>query len=805
MSIHPANLISIIVLSFMHLSKYRVWLQVFLTYISLGIFPHALQAQGSNPVFADDIIPVVNIVIHPDSLNMILDPANAESDHEFPAVFIYNSGTVTDTIEDVGFRLRGNTSRSAAKKSFKVSFNTFERGRKYYGLEKLNLNGEHNDPSIIRSKLCWDIFKSMQVPGTRANHVRLYINDDYYGLYINVEHIDENFVDDRFGNNDGNLYKCLWPADLDYLGSDPELYKFTVGVRRTYDLKTNNNLDDYSDLADLIAFLNFTPEPDFTDLEKIFNVDGFLRILAVDVATGSWDDYWYLKNNYYLYHNPATDLFEFIPYDFDNTFGIDWFGKDWGNRDIYNWGHESEVRPLVTRILAVQEYRDRYSYYLNKLLNNSCHPDSIFPKIDAVHAMITGAAEQDPFRALDYGYSFDDFNNSYEQALYGHVKYGIKPFITTRRNSALAQLQLNDILPIIKDVSYIPQVAQTDQAINVTVYIEDEDPAPAVQINHSINGSDRTPVSMFDDGLHHDGLAGDLIYGGQIPAANADGNIQFYISATDENSNQSFIPRNVPDEQFSVPVGIEIPKLFINEFMASNNLTVSDDVGEFDDWIEIYNSTDEPVNIGGFYITDDLDNPYKYYIPEYASDYTTIPANGFIVLWADGQVEQGILHMNFRLDMNGEQIGLAQVIENNAVFIDSLTYGGQKNNVSYGRYTDGTDNWNEFYFPTPGYSNVMTDIQKSGYLTGDFALYQNYPNPFSSRTVISYWLPVMSDVELSVYSLPGQKVTTLVKEKQQPGSYEAEWNASGMKPGIYWCELKTRQGREVIKMVLLRE
>ncbi len=80
-----------------------------------------------------------------------------------------------------------------------------------------------------------------------------------------------------------------------------------------------------------------------------------------------------------------------------------------------------------------------------------------------------------------------------------------------------------------------------------------------------------------------------------------------------------------------------------------------------------------------------------------------------------------------------------------------------------------------------------------------------YPNPFSSSTVISYQLPVISDVELSVYDLPGKKVATLVIEKQQPGTYEIEWNAEKMKPGIYWCELKTVQSRKVMKMILLSE
>nr|HQV33979.1 CotH kinase family protein [Calditrichia bacterium] len=507
-----------------------------------GFIPQTTRAQVSNPVYADDVIPVIRITIDPDSLAEILDPANAESDHEFPARFIFDNGAILDTLENVGFRLRGNTSRYSRKKSFKVSFNTFERGRKYYGFEKLNINGEHNDPSIIRSKLCWDMFNELGLVSSRANHVRLYVNEVYYGLYINVEHIDENFLRDRYGNNNGNLYKCLWPADLEYLGGNPDLYKFMSGNRRTYELKTNTDRDDYTDLAFLIANLRFIPDSLMTEFEKIFNVDDFLRVLAVDVAIGNWDNYWFNKNNFYLYNNPESGVFDYLPYDLDNTFGIDWVGPDWGNRDIYAWGHDSEARRLVSKILAVQEYRDRYSYYLNKLVNSLFLPAVMFPGIDAIHTMITPAAAEDTVRTLDYGYTLDDFNNSYDLPLGGHVEYGLKPYIITRRNAILAQLQLNDIPPIVKNVRFAPENARTNQPISVRVFVEDEDPNPAVEVQYEINGLPQTPVLLFDDGLHQDGQAGDLVYGGRIPAVSDTGTVRFFISASDGGGRQSTLP-----------------------------------------------------------------------------------------------------------------------------------------------------------------------------------------------------------------------------------------------------------------------
>ena len=81
---------------------------------------------------------------------------------------------------------------------------------------------------------------------------------------------------------------------------------------------------------------------------------------------------------------------------------------------------------------------------------------------------------------------------------------------------------------------------------------------------------------------------------------------------------------------------------------------------------------------------------------------------------------------------------------------------------------------------------------------------QNYPNPFNSKTIISYHLPVQSEVDLSVGDLFGQKIITLEKKRQEAGTYKVEWNAEGMAPGIYLCELNVEHNRQVMKMIVLK-
>ncbi len=147
--------------------------------------------------------------------------------------------------------------------------------------------------------------------------------------------------------------------------------------------------------------------------------------------------------------------------------------------------------------------------------------------------------------------------------------------------------------------------------------------------------------------------------------------------------------------------------LFINEFMASNDSTIADENGEYDDWIELFNATNEDIDIGGMYMTDNLEEPTLWQIPTGFPDLTTIPAQGFLLLWADGEVEQGPLHVDFKLSTGGEQIGLVQVHNGGPVFIDSLSYEAQNTDISTGLYPDGSEEVVTFNQPTPNASNVI--------------------------------------------------------------------------------------------------
>ncbi len=384
-----------------------------------AVLPASAQplAPAPGPVFDDSRLPSVYLTLPADTLASILDPANERSDVEYRARFVWDDGISRDTVEEVGFRLRGNTSRAAAKKSFKVSFNTYRSGRDWKGLDKLNLNGEHNDPTILRSKLSWDIAREAGVPGSRAGFASLFINGEAFGVYANVEHVDEEFLGSHFRDARGTLYKCLFPADLDYLGPNAAAYRDLAPFGRPVYEKVQGP-GDHTDLAALIAALNVSPLASLPEaVEQHLDVNGYLRSLAVDVLIGNWDGYAYNNNNYYLYHDPEIRRFRYIPFDLDNTWGIDFVGRDWGTRDVYDWPKGSSTgqppRPLAKRLLRVADYRDRFTFYLRRTLEDSFTPEALSPRIDALRALIEEAAVADPYRPLDYGWCAEDFRRSF--------------------------------------------------------------------------------------------------------------------------------------------------------------------------------------------------------------------------------------------------------------------------------------------------------------------------------------------------------------------------------------------------------
>jgi len=153
-------------------------------------------------------------------------------------------------------------------------------------------------------------------------------------------------------------------------------------------------------------------------------------------------------------------------------------------------------------------------------------------------------------------------------------------------------------------------------------------------------------------------------------------------------------------------------EIVINEFMADNVSTITDENGEFDDWVELFNPGEQAVNIAGMFITDSLNKLTSWQIPDSDEQLTTIQPGGYLVLWLDKDLDQGLLHMNVKLSSDGESIAIVQ--SDGTTIVDSIQFGFQASDVSMGRKTDAASEWVSMKKPTPGsFNQYEAYIEKS--------------------------------------------------------------------------------------------
>ncbi|MBI4663783.1 MAG: CotH kinase family protein [Verrucomicrobia bacterium] len=200
---------------------------------------------------------------------------------------------------------------------------------------------------------------------------------------------------------------------------------------------------------------------------------------------------------------------------------------------------------------------------------------------------------------------------------------------------------------------------------------------------------------------------GDGVFGGVIAAYPAGTKVRFYLEARSGNAAKaaSFSPAKAEVKTFSFRV-MAFPAattpVVINELMAANSSTLADPQGDYDDWVELFNVTYQDLDLTGCYLSDDPTIPRKWPFPSG----TMIPARGYLLVWLDedGNAESG-LHANFKSSSGGEQVLLVDKDENGNALLDSVTFGTQPADRSYGR-TPGDSSAFVVMPPTPGSLNT---------------------------------------------------------------------------------------------------
>ncbi|MBL8093317.1 MAG: CotH kinase family protein [Anaerolineales bacterium] len=313
-------------------------------------------------------------------------PGGVVRDAENP---MWVSGTVTfngQTWTEVGVRFKGNSSlrstwsSGSLKLPLKLDFDQFEdespeiTDQRFYGFKQLSFGNGFGDATYMREVVSYELLDAVGLPAAETAYYEIVL--DYgegpvsMGLYTAVEVIDDTVIEREYGDDEGNIYEADGPAASLAAGTEAQ-------IAETFQKENNEDAADWSDVEELNTVVNSElrltdPAAWRAELERVFNVDGFLEWLALKTALQHWDTYGQMAHNYYLYDNPETGQLDFISWDHNLVLGAQPGGR--GGRGggmnttvSFDQAEVTESWPLIRYLLDDAEYQARYTAALQKV------------------------------------------------------------------------------------------------------------------------------------------------------------------------------------------------------------------------------------------------------------------------------------------------------------------------------------------------------------------------------------------------------------------------------------------------------
>jgi spore coat protein CotH len=594
-----------------------------------------------------------------------------------------------------GVRFRGNTSYTQLpqspnqgweKKSFNVETDWMVAGQDVYGVSHFNFNNGFHDPTFMREPLTYYVMRRHGV-APKANWIRLHLNGTYWGVYINVEQPNKDMMKQWFRSNDGNRYRCFPNPGFSFSNGNCCYRVLTQNLASNYLNYYQAKQGDGVDLMNMCNVLGaMTASTPQTTLTSVFSVDSFYRYAAVMVACMNTDSYLSSGKDHYLYIDEVHGDGSTFPFDLNESMA--------GTTQLSTSTQTTNTaRPGFTKTLPLfADWQNRYKAHQRAVIDNTLNPTHMHPLINQWYTMIQPHVQADTKKIYSYTLFQQNLNSTVTAS--GVSLQGLLPFVTNRYNHYQTDAYTNAVRPTLSNLAHAPASPAPNQAIQFTVSA-----TGATMVNlywRRLGAFQKQP--MFDDGLHGDGAAADGVWGVSIAGQIAGSLVDYYVEGIAAGGGARYEPytaeceRYCPKVQIAWPVAPSVVK--INEILAQNINGAVDENLQHEDWIELVNTTNAPVDISGMWLSDSV-VVQKYQFPAG----TTIAANDVIRVWADEDGTQGPLHANFKLSTAGELVALWDAT--GTILHEVVEFGPQSPDVSHGRLVDGLDPW--VTFPSPTY------------------------------------------------------------------------------------------------------
>ena len=337
----------------------------------------------------------------------------------------------------VGIRFRGSSSYFTVqneKKSFNIAVDHGDDGQRLYGYKTLNLLNGHSDPSFLR-EILYSRVATNYIPAPKANLVKLVINGENWGIYVNSQQFNKDFLDEWFGTRAGVRWKVPpgRSSGLVYNGDQPSAYQ------QAYQLKTRADEapNAWQDLIRLCEVLEITPDDQLeSELSPILNIDRALWFLALDNVLIDNDGYFSRASDYAFYQDP-NGRFHLLPHDSNETFR---FAGGGGPNSWQTDGQmlspvaleDDTMRPVVRRLLAIPHLRARYLAHVRTIADEWLDWDRLQPIIAEYQSLADAEVKADDKKL----YSYEAFATSHTKDQGGGGGRGYQPGNRRRRSRA---------------------------------------------------------------------------------------------------------------------------------------------------------------------------------------------------------------------------------------------------------------------------------------------------------------------------------------------------------------------------------
>lgn len=716
----------------------------------------------SQNLYDNSSITTIEITFSQSNWDQILDTYYANGNDERLIATVVING---ESFDSVGVKYKGNSTYNAnnTKNPFNIKLDEFIN-QDYQGYTTLKLSTGDKDPSFVREVLGYEIArKYMNAP--QANYAKIFINGNYHGLYDNVESVNGDFQEKYlYANRNETRVKCN-PANvmnggssLEYLGAnETSYYNF-------YELDSDSG---WTDLVNLCNIVDNAPAL----IESYLDIDRAIWMLAYNNVLVNLDSYTGpFKQNYYLIMARNNNMAPVI-WDLNQNFGsFGMINQGPGTNNLAEMSltlrENDSSWPLLKLIFDDPTYKRMYLAHCKTIFEENIENQLYYSRAQELQGSFASDLQNDNNAIYTYSQAQSNLTTSVGNGggPNGSI-IGIKALFDARTSFLNSSSEFQANAPSISNIDF-PESVVANSSLDVTADVSN---ANNVILGYREFAGDRfTKVSMFDDGLHNDGAAGDGQYGYSI-AANAT-DIQFYIYA-ENNDAGIFSPQRAEHEFYTISTTYDV---VLNEIQAKNDFTRADQDGEFDDWIELYNTSANTIDLSSFYLSDKGSELNKWAFPSG----TTIAPDEYLIVWADADTFQAGLHANFKLSGGGESVYLSD----GSLVFDKIKYVYFYTDTAYGRLPNGTGSLSLLSPTFKANNNPGVSIREVP-SEHNFLL---YPNPSSSTINIS------SDEEglVVVYDMLGNKVLE---------SQNRSIDISNLRAGVYVVNLNNSSQKLIVK------